>query len=111
MRWLDGITDATDMNLGNLRELLRDREAWCPVVRGVAKTQKQLGYWKRKATTTISDWETSFPKVGPTHLQLLSYFSSSMVTTGQENSQVNSKCDESDNEILLHNQREQKVMK
>ena len=36
MRWLDGITDAIDMNLGNLREMVRDREA-CPVVHGVTK--------------------------------------------------------------------------
>ena len=72
---MDGITNAMDMNLGNIRELLRDREAWCPVVHGVAKTQTQLGYCKTTATTTTSDWETAFPKVGPTYLQLLSYFS------------------------------------
>ena len=36
IRWLDGITDAIDMNLGNLWEMVRDREA-CPVVHGVTK--------------------------------------------------------------------------
>ena len=43
MRLLDGITGATDMNLGKLREMVRDREAWRAAFHGVAKSQTGLG--------------------------------------------------------------------
>ena len=51
MRWLDGITDAIDMSLSRLRELMMAREAWRPVVHGVAKLRIRLSDW-----TELNNW-------------------------------------------------------
>ena len=49
MRWLDGITNAMNMNLGKPREMVRDRKAWRAAIHGVANSQTRLGDW---TTTT-----------------------------------------------------------
>ena len=63
MRWLDGITDSMDLNLSELRELVMDREAWCAMIHGVAKSHKKDWVNWTELTRVLLDISKAFKEV------------------------------------------------
>ena len=60
MRWLDGITNSMDVSLGELRELVMDREAWRAVIHGVAKSRTRLSDWTELMTNLLLNPSSEF---------------------------------------------------
>ena len=66
MRWLDSITESTDMSLSKLQELVMDREAWCAAVHGVAKSRTRLrGCSELVASGQDSGLSLPWPRFNP----------------------------------------------
>ena len=70
MRWLDGMINSMDMNLSNLREIVMDRDAWCPAVHGITKSQTWLSDWTTTEDGKAAIWKElgALSQPGENHL-------------------------------------------